>query len=136
MPKPSRGSARAWLPAIVLLLPLWSCLVIVSSAPTSVSGATIVFVAFDDHGSFVASMRVTVVDVAGDWEQSGATATDGSFRCTVGSGVTRVRVAVAPPAGYAFPTSERWPRELDLPAGGSVRVEIRVTGGSAVAGRT
>ena len=129
MPRPSRGSARAWILPIVLVLPLWSCLVIVSSGPTTLAGATIVFVAFDDHGSFVASAHVTVVDVAGDWQQSGATAADGSFRCAVGSGVRRVRVAVEPPAGYVLPPSERWPRELDVPADGSVRVEVRVISG-------
>jgi hypothetical protein len=126
MPRPFRGSARARLLPLVLVLPLWSCLVIVSSTPTTISGATIVFVAFDDDGAFVASMRVTVVDVAGDWRQSGSTGMDGSYRCTVGSGVSRVRVSVTPPDGYALAGTERWPRELDLPADGSVRLEARV----------
>jgi hypothetical protein len=126
MPRPLRGSARARLLPLVLVLPLWSCLVIVSSTPTTVSGATIVFVAFDDDGAFVASMRVTVVEVAGDWRQSGSTGRDGSFRCTVGTGVARVRVSVAPPDGYALAGTERWPREIDLPADGDVRVEVRV----------
>ena len=126
MPRPFPGSARARLLPLVLVLPLWSCLVIVSSTPTTISGANIVFVAFDDDGTFVASMRVTVVDVAGDWRQSGSTGMDGSFRCTVATGVTRVRVSVAPPNGYALDVTERWPRELDLPADGNVRVEVRV----------
>ena len=126
MPRPLPGSARARLLPLVLVLPLWSCLVIVSSTPTTISGATIVFVAFDDDGAFVASMRVSVVDVAGDWRQSGSTGMDGSFRCTVATGVTRVRVSVAPPKGYALAVTERWPREIDLPADGNVRVEVRV----------
>ena len=126
MPRPFRGSARARLLPLVLVLPLWSCLVIVSSTPTTISGANIVFVAFDDDGTFVASMRVTVVDVAGDWRQSGSTGMDGSFRCAVATGVTRVRVSVAPPKGYALAVTERWPREIDLPADGNVRVEVRV----------
>jgi hypothetical protein len=126
MPRPLPGSARARLLPLVLVLPLWSCLVIVSSTPTTISGANIVFVAFDDDGTFVASMRVTVVDVAGDWRQSGSTGMDGSFRCTVATGVTRVRVSVAPPKGYALAVTERWPREIDLPADGNVRVEVRV----------
>ena len=126
MPRPLPGSARARLLPLVLVLPLWSCLVIVSSTPTTISGANIVFVAFDDDGTLVASMRVTVVDVAGDWRQSGSTGMDGSFRCTVATGVTRVRVSVAPPMGYALAVTERWPREIDLPADGNVRVEVRV----------
>ena len=126
MPRPLPGSARARLLPLVLVLPLWSCLVIVSSTPTTISGANIVFVAFDDDGTFVASMRVTVVDVAGDWRQSGSTGMDGSFRCTVATGVTRVRVSVAPPKGYALAVTELWPREIDLPADGNVRVEVRV----------
>jgi hypothetical protein len=126
MPRPLPGSARARLLPLVLVLPLWSCLVIVSSTPTTISGANIVFVAFDDDGTLVASMRVTVVDVAGDWRQSGSTGMDGSFRCTVATGVTRVRVSVAPPKGYALAVTERWPREIDLPADGNVRVEVRV----------
>jgi hypothetical protein len=126
MPRPLPGSARARLLPLVLVLPLWSCLVIVSSTPTTISGANIVFVAFDDDGTFVASMRVTVVDVAGDWRQSGSTGMDGSFRCTVATGVTRVRVSVAPPKGFALAVTERWPREIDLPADGNVRVEVRV----------
>ena len=126
MPRPLRRSARAWILPVILVLPLWSCLVIVSTSPTPISNATIVVVAFDDHGSFVASMRVTVVDVDGDWHQAGATGGDGSYRCTVGSGVTRVRVSVTPPAGYALAGAERWPRELDLPADGNVRLEVPV----------
>jgi hypothetical protein len=129
MPKPSRGSARAWLLPIVLVLPLWSCLVIVSTAPGIISGATIVFVAFDDHGAFVAATHVMVADTAGEWRQSGSTGTDGSFRCTLGLGVTRVRMAVTPPAGYSLAGGDGWPRELDVPSDGSVRVEVRVVAG-------
>jgi hypothetical protein len=126
MPAAFHGSARARLLPLVFVLPMWSCLVIVSSSPTTISGATIVFVAVDGDGAFVASMRVTVADVAGDWRQSGSTGMDGSFRCTVGTGVTRVRVSVAPPNGYALAGTERWPREISLPADGNVRVEVRV----------
>jgi hypothetical protein len=129
MPRPCGGAARPWLLPLILVLPLWSCLVIVSTSPTPISNATIVVVAFDDHGSFVASMRVTVVDVGGDWHEAGATGRDGSYSCTVGSGVARVRVSVTPPPGYALAGAEGWPRELDLPADGSVRIEVRVKAG-------
>jgi hypothetical protein len=38
-------------------------------------------------------------------------------------------VSVTPPAGYALASTEGWPRELDLPADGSVRIEVRVRSG-------
>jgi hypothetical protein len=126
--KPSpRSCARwKWFVPLLPLLTLTSCLVIVSTSPTTISGATIVFVATDHHGFPVPSMHVTVIDVAGAWRLNGVTAGDGSFRCGVRSGVARVRAEVVPPAGYVLLTSEPWPRHLDVPSSGSVRVEIRV----------
>jgi hypothetical protein len=116
-----------WCIPILALLSLTSCLVIISPSSTTIAGATIVFVAADHGGAFVSSLHVTVVDVAGPWRSAGITGRDGSFRCDVRSGVTRVRAEVAPPAGYMLPMSEPWPRHLDLTSGGSVRVEVRVT---------
>ena len=67
MRKRSRGSRVPWTGMVVAaaLLVLPSCILIVSTAPTTVSGATVVFVAVDDDGFFVASLGVTVVDVHG-----------------------------------------------------------------------
>jgi hypothetical protein len=119
------------LPLLPLLLAVTSCLVIVSTAPTTISEATIVFVAVDDHGAFVASLQVRVVDVMGDWRVDGLTGPDGSFHCGVRPGVTRVRAEIAAPAGYALLRSDEWPRQLDVPGTGTVRVEIRVIAGSS-----
>jgi hypothetical protein len=128
MQRRSWGSRVPWtwivMAAAVLALP--SCLVIVGTAPTTVSGANIIFVAMDDHGSFVASLSVTVIDVHGDWREHGLTRPDGSFTCSIRAGVSRVRADVALPAGYVLSDSKAWPRDLEVPAGGSTRVEIRV----------
>ncbi len=111
---------------IAALLSLSSCLLVISTTPTGVAGANIVFVAFDDHGSFVASLHITVVDLAGDWRLDGMTARDGSFRCDVRPGVSHVRVTVTAPRGYIVPRTEPWPRDLDVPSNSSLRVEVRV----------
>jgi hypothetical protein len=108
------------------MLTLSSCLVVVSTGPTALAGGYIVFVAIDGHGALVASLRVTVVDLAGDWRGEGMTAHDGSFRCDVRSGVTRVRATVTAPRGYVVSTTEPWPREIDVLSNTSVRVEVRV----------
>jgi hypothetical protein len=116
-----------WCVPLLPLLTLTSCIVIISTSPTTLSGATIVFVATDHHGAFVPALHVTVTDVAGSWRSSGTTGRDGSFHCDVRSGVTRVRAEVLPPAGFMLQTSDAWPRSLDVPSDGSVRVEIRVS---------
>ena len=121
----SSGRWRWFIP-ILPLVTLTSCLVVVSTNPTTISGATIVFVATDDHGAFVSSLQVTVVDLAGDWRVEGLTTRDGSFQCGVRAGVTRIRVEVAPPAGYVLVLSDTWPRHLDVSTGGSVRVDIKL----------
>ena len=128
-PKLSCRRIASWKRAIPLLagLTLNACIVFISTAPTPVSGATIVFVATDGHGQFVPSLRVAIVDVAGVWRVDGQTGGDGSFRCGVGEGVTRVRAEVVPPAGYVLARSDNWPRDLDVSGGGNVRVEIHVT---------
>jgi hypothetical protein len=129
MRKPSRGLAVSWtwLLPLVPLLTLSSCLLVVSTQPTTVSGATIVFVAIDDRGALVASLHITVKDIDGDWRQDGLTTRDGSFRCDVRPDIGRVRAEVEPPTGYVLVRSSQWPRELDVRAGDSIRVEIRVT---------
>jgi len=99
----------------------------VSTSPTPVSEATIVFVAKDNRGLVVPSLRVTIVDVAGDWRMDGLTASDGSLRCGVRAGVARVRAEVVPPAGYVLAQSESWPRQLDVSSGGSIAVDIHLT---------
>ena len=128
-PKPSRRRIAPWKRAVPLLaaLTLNACIVIVSTSSHAVSGATIVFVATDGHGQFVPSLRVAIVDVAGVWRTDGLTGGDGSFRCGVGEGVTRVRAEVVPPAGYVLARSDNWPRDLDVSGGGNMRVEIHVT---------
>ena len=103
-----------------------SVLVVVSTNPTTISGATIVFVATDDHGRFVSSLHVTVVDIAGDWQVEGLTTRDGSFQCGVGAGVTRIRAEVVPPAGYVLVLSDTWPRHFDGSTGASVRVDVKL----------
>lgn len=114
---------RVALP-IVLLLTLPACLLVVSTSPSAVDGATIVFVAVDDRGLLVASLSVTVVAVDGDWRREGATGSDGAFRCAVAGGVRRVRASVTPPSGFALSGAEQWPREIDLR--GSANLELRI----------
>src|SRR4026207_889795 len=99
-PKLLRRRITSWKRAVPLLaaLTLNACIVIVSTSPTAVSGATIVLVATDGHGQFVRSLRVVLVHVAGVWRTDGLTGGDGSFRCGLGEGVTRVRAEVVPPA--------------------------------------
>jgi hypothetical protein len=128
MAKGACGSRAPWawvaIAAAVLVLP--SCLVIVSTGPTTVSGANIIFVAVDDRGALVASLGVTVVAVDGHWREQGVTTHDGSFTCAISPGVSRVRASVTPPAGYVLSDSHAWPRDLDVAAGVSTRVEVRV----------
>jgi hypothetical protein len=127
--KLSRQWTKPWKWAVLLLAALAcnACIVFVSTGPTFVSEATIVFVAKDGRGLRVHSLRVTLVDVAGDWRMDGLTASDGSFRCGVRAGVARVRAEVVPPAGYVLATSERWPRQLDLSSGGNIVVDVHLT---------
>jgi hypothetical protein len=115
-------SLSIWL----LVAPLSGCLLVVSTNPTTVSGATIVFVAVDDHGAFVASLRVVVSDIEGRWRDDGWTAQDGSFRCGVMAGVERVRADVTPPRGYVIAGAGSWPRELEVNSGQTLQVEIGV----------
>jgi hypothetical protein len=125
-PHASSGSWRVVVP-IVALLTLPACLLVVSTGPTPVEEATIVFVAIDDRGALVASLQISVADHDGPWRDSGLTAQDGSFRCAIRSGVGRVHADVTLPAGYVLRRSDPWPREIDVPSAGSLRVEIRVT---------
>ena len=122
----SSSSWRVVIP-IVALLTLPACLLIVSTGPTPVAGATIVFVAIDDRGALVASLQISVVDIDGQWRGNGVTARDGSFRCGVRAGVTRVHAEVRLPVGYVLGRSDQWPREIDVPTQGNLRVEIHVT---------
>jgi hypothetical protein len=128
-PKLSRRWIRPWKWAVPLLAALAcnACIFFVSTSPSFVSDATIVFVATDSRGFFVHSLHVTVVDVAGHWRMDGLTASDGSFRCGVRAGVTRVRVELLPPAGYVLARSDSWPRQLDLSSGGNMVVDIHLT---------
>jgi len=121
----SAGALRNAL-QILPLLTLSSCVLIVGTSPTAISAATIVFVAIDDQGGAVASLRITVADVSGEWRDNGLTAWDGSYRCGVRTGVTRVRAEVTLPTGFVLVSSEGWPHEIDVSRGGTVRVEIRV----------
>ena len=123
-----RGPFAAWrlLLPVIALLSLPACLVIVSTGPTPLASATIVFVAVDDHGALIASLQVSVVGVDGAWSEQGLTASDGAFRCQVGAGVARVRATVVPPEGYVLSGQDRWPREVDVSSGGSQQIEIRV----------
>ncbi len=123
-----RGPSATWrlLLLLMALLSLPGCLVIVSTGPTSIAGATIVFVAIDDRGALIASLKVSVVSVDQAWSEHGLTASDGAFRCQVGAGVTRVRAAVTPPAGYVLSGPERWPREVDVSSGGRQQIEVRI----------
>jgi hypothetical protein len=128
MPKRARGQFAPWrcCVPIAALLTLSSCLIVVSTGPTALVGGNIVFVAVDGHGALVASLHITVVDLAGDWRLEGMTAHDGSFRCDVRSGVTRVRASVTAPRGYVVARNEPWPREIDVSSNMSVRIEVRV----------
>jgi hypothetical protein len=124
---PYRCAATSrWVLPVVPLLALTSCVLIVTTTPTPISGATIVFVAIDDHGGAVASLHITVEDVSGEWRDDGLTAGDGFFRCGVRAGVTRVRAEVKLPSGLELATSERWPHDIDVSRGGTVQVQIRV----------
>jgi hypothetical protein len=121
----ARPKWHAVLP-VVLLLTLPSCLLVVSSSPTSITGATIVFVAIDDRGLLVASLSVSVVDLDGHWHHEGLTADDGVFRCAVVGGVKRIRAGVTPPSGFVLAGSDQWPREIDVPSDGNMEIQIRV----------
>jgi hypothetical protein len=123
-----RGPSAAWrlLVPLIALLSLPACLVVVSTGPTSLTGATIVFVAIDDRGALIASLHVSVVGVDRPWSEQGLTASDGAFRCNIGAGVARVRAGVVPPPGYVLSERDRWPREVDVSPGGSQQIEIRV----------
>ena len=123
-----RGPSGAWrlLLPLVVLLSMPACIFIVSTEPTSLTNATIVFVAIDDGGALVASLRITVVSVDDAWRDEGMTASDGAFRCHVGPGIGHVRAGVVPPPGYVLSGQDRWPREVDVSSGGSQQIEIRV----------
>jgi hypothetical protein len=125
MRPPARSMWRVALP-VFLLLTLPACLLIVSTSPTAVSGATIVFVAIDDGGLLVASLAVSVSDVDGHWQNQGVTARDGSFRCIVAEGITRVRAGVTLPSGFVLAGTDPWPREIDIPTSGDVEIQIHV----------
>ena len=116
-----------WVVPLLAALACNACIVFVSTSPTLISDATIVFVAKDGRGLLVPALRVTIVDVAGNWRMDGLTASDGSFRCDVRAGVARVRAEVVPPAGYALARSESWPRQLDVSSGGNIVVDIQLT---------
>ncbi len=125
-----RSSARTlWRLAlpVALLLSLPACLVVITTSPTTVDEATIVFVATADRGLLVAALSVTVVDVDGGWRGDGTTAGDGAFRCVVAGGVKRVRVSVTPPSGFALSRSDEWPRDIDVPSSGDMEVPVRLT---------
>ena len=128
-PKLSRGwiTPSKWAVLLLAALACNACIVFVSTSPTQVSQTTIVFVAKDGRGLLVHSLRVTLVDVAGAWRMDGLTASDGSFRCGVRAGVTRVRAEVVPPAGYVLARSDSWPRQLDVSSGGNIVIEVRLT---------
>jgi hypothetical protein len=128
MPKRALGRFAPWrcCVPVAAMLTLSSCLIVVSTGPTALVGGNIVFVAVDGHGALVASLHITVVDLASDWQLEGMTAHDGSFRCDVRSGVTRVRATVTAPRGYVVSTTEPWPREIDVLSNTSVRVDVRV----------
>ena len=128
MPTRARGRSVSWRRSVPVaaLLTLRSCLLVVSTGPSALVGGNIVFVAVDGHGGLVASLHVTVADLASDWRQDGMTARDGSFRCDVRSGITRVRAVVTAPPGYVVSGTQTWPREIDVSSNTSVRVEVRV----------
>ena len=129
----SRKLSRRWITPLKWAVPLIAaltcnaCIVFVSTSPTLVSDATIVFVARDGSGLFVHSLRITLVEVTGGWRMDGWTGSDGSFRCGVRPGVTRVRADVVPPAGYVLARSDGWPRQLDVSSGGNIVIEVRLS---------
>ena len=87
---------------VLAIFALNSCIVYISTSPTAVSGATIVFVATDVARFVRCVAAVTILDVAGAWRAVGLTGGDGSFRCGVGAGVLTMRRDVVPPAGYVL----------------------------------
>jgi hypothetical protein len=117
--------SRLVVPLVALLM-LPACLVVVSTGPTSLGGATIVFVAVTDHGGLVAALHVSVTDTDSDWRDDGVTASDGTFHCEVGPGVRRVRAQPTPPAGYVMAGEHSWPRDIEVPDEGTLEVQVRV----------
>jgi hypothetical protein len=112
--------------SILAVLTLPGCLIYVSTGPTAVSGATIVFFAIDERDAPVASLHVSVAAVDGSWRDQGVTASNGTFRCPIQSGVTRVRAAVVVPRGYVLASRDRWPREFDVPSDGRLQIDVRL----------
>ena len=127
-PLPGSGlmAWRCLLPAVWLCC-LPSCLLVVSTGPTTVSGANLVFVATGDGGVRIAALLVTITEAGGDWRREGSTSWEGLFRCDVPSGVTRVRVGAVPPRGYELADPDAWPRDLTLQPGATIDVGVRVT---------
>jgi hypothetical protein len=124
-----RPVARSWLAAwmvgaILIVGP--GCLVFVSTGPSHIEDATIVFVVTDDRGELVAHVHIAVTAVASTWRTEGRTHFDGAFHCRVQGSVDRVRVGVTPPDGYALVQSDGWPRTLMVDAGGEDIIEVRV----------
>jgi hypothetical protein len=113
--------------AIVVALALWlpACRFIISSGPTTVSSATIIFVVVDDGDRLVGSTHITVREVAGDWTASGVTAAGGQYQCRVRAGVSQVSVWVEPPDGFAL-ADGNWPRRLDVSRPDPLEIRIRV----------
>lgn len=122
--RPTRHGRVLMTVVAALLLP--SCILYVSSSPTSVGGATIVFVAVDGRGGSVESLAIRVVDLRGEWTGQATTSVGGSCSLVVGASVKRVRVDVTPPAGYVLTDARGWPREVDVSPGRNVRIEIMV----------
>ncbi len=121
----ARSSLAVWLVGAILILGP-GCFVFVSTGPSHIEDATIVFVVKDDHGALVAHVRIEVVAIATEWRTEGSTRVDGAFRCKVERSVEQVRVGVTPPDGYALIQSDRWPRTLTIGAGVEETVEVRV----------
>lgn len=123
-----RGRPAPWrlLLPVVALLSLPACIVIVSTGPTPLTGANIVFIAKDGDGRSVEALGVSVTGVDRAWRGDGVTAADGALRVAVASGVTRVRAGLELPPGYVLAGDDRWPREFDVPSGGDLEVEILV----------
>ena len=67
--------------AAAFAIPLQACLLIVSSGPTTLQEANIVFVVFDETGAAVSDVTLSVTASAGDWGQTGQTGSDGLFTC-------------------------------------------------------
>jgi len=57
--------------SLIALLSLPACLVVVSTGPTSLTNATIVFVAIVDGGALVAPLRITVVSADATSDHAG-----------------------------------------------------------------